>query len=173
EISNISRPASGHIYFSVKDEVSQIAVVMWRGFAQTLDFMPESGVRVVCYGKPNVYNRSGRLQMVVHRMVLFGEGLLQKRFRELQEKLGREGLFAPERKRPLPYLPKAGGVVTSRSGAVIHDIMTKIRERMPSMTVYLVDVRVQGEEAAEETACGMQELNASGLVDVISVARGG
>lgn len=173
EISQCTRAASGHIYFTVKDDRSQMSAVMWRGMAQGLGFTPETGQQVQCQGKPNVYHASGRLQVVVHAMRQSGEGELQRKYLELKAKLAKEGLFSSERKRTLPFLPKAVGVVTSGSGAVIHDIMVKIQERMPVLQVYLVDVRVQGEGAASEIAEGIELLDASGKVDVIIVGRGG
>jgi exodeoxyribonuclease VII large subunit len=111
--------------------------------------------------------------MIVHRMFEDGEGELRRRFLELQKRLESEGFFAPERKRPLPFLPKAVGIVTSRTGAVIHDMMVKIHERFPSMIVYLVDTRVQGDGAAKEIAQAIRTLDRSQLVDVVIVARGG
>ena len=173
EISEVSRPASGHIYFTIKDENAQISAVMWRGQAASLSFQVKPGIEVICKGRPTLYQKSGRLQIIVQLMSPAGEGLLQQKFFELKKKLGDEGLFSPGRKRVLPYFPKSIGVVTSRSGAVIHDIMVKIRERMPSLRVYLVDSRVQGDGAAGEIAEGIRLLDASGLVEVIIVARGG
>lgn len=178
EISQFSAPISGHIYYSVKDSDSQATCVMWRASAQKLSFKPCTGMKVVCYGKPNVYRQSGKLQILVDRMVEAGEGLLQKRFLELKAKLEKEGLFSKERKRKLPFLPRAIGVVTSQSGAVIKDIMVKIQERMPQIQVYLASCRVQGEGSAEEIASAIELLNQlaqSGqlALDVIIVARGG
>ncbi|MDC0358664.1 exodeoxyribonuclease VII large subunit [Oligoflexia bacterium] len=173
EISECKRAASGHIYFTVKDDESQISAVMWRGVAQGLGFDPEVGISVLCQGKPNVYSKGGRLQIVVHKMAQAGEGVLQKKFLELKEKLSKEGLFAEERKRQIPFFPTAVGIVTSRSGAVIHDMMTKMRERMPNIKVFLVDVRVQGDGAAEEIAKGINVFSKAGVVDVVIVARGG
>lgn len=173
EISKVTRAASGHIYFDLKDERSQIAAVMWRGMAQALTFTPKTGDMVLCHGKPNVYHARGSLQVVVHKMLPAGEGALQQKFILLKNKLEKEGLFSDQRKRELPFLPAAIGVVTSGSGAVIHDIMVKIRERMPNLKVYLEDARVQGEGAAQEIADGVNALSASGKVDVIVVARGG
>jgi exodeoxyribonuclease VII large subunit len=146
---------------------------MWRGSTQHLDFIPKEGVAVLCEGKPNLYPVSGKLQIVVTRMYQSGEGLLQKRFLELKAKLEREGLFTVERKRALPFFPRTIGVVTSHSGAVIHDIMVKIRERMPCTQVSLIDVRVQGEGAAQEIADAVARFNDLACVEVIIVARGG
>lgn len=173
EISQIQRAPSGHVYFTVKDPQSQLSCVMWAGTVRSLRFRPEPGMLVRCQGKPNVYGANGRLQVIVHSMEPAGEGELQKRFLELKARLEKEGFFSAERKRPLPYFPKAIGIVTSKTGAVIHDMMVKLRERMPSMTAYLVDTRVQGEGAAGEIAKAIDYLNSVNLVDVIIVARGG
>lgn len=173
EISQFTVPASGHLYFTVKDEESQVQAAMWRSYVQGLSFRPATGLEVLCVGRPNVFRKNGRLQMLVQRMVPAGEGALQRRFLELKAKLEAQGFFAAERKRPLPGFPRAIGVVSSGTGAVIHDIMVKVRARMPNLRVYLEDVRVQGEGAAKEIAAAIDRLSASGKVDVIIVARGG
>jgi hypothetical protein len=128
---------------------------MWAGMARTLSFKPTQGVAVRVHGRPNVYAQSGRFQIVVSRLLEDGEGELQRKFLELRDRLQREGFFAPERKRPLPFLPRAVGLVTSKTGAVLHDMMVKIRERFPSMIVYLSETRVQGEGAAREIAAAI------------------
>lgn len=173
EISEITVAKSGHIYFKLKDETSQLDAVMWRGVASTLRFKPDRGMKVLCDTKPNIYPGSGKFQLVVHSMAPSGEGELLRKFLELKAKLEKEGLFALERKRPLPFFPLAIGVVTSGTGAVIHDIMVRIKERMSCLKVYLVDVRVQGEGASKEIADGIRLLNEFGKVDVIIVGRGG
>lgn len=173
EVSQITKAASGHFYLTLKDDKSQIPVVIWRGLAQTIKFDLKAGVSIRCSGRPNLYHASGKFQFVLTYLELAGEGALQKKFLELKARLEKEGLFTQERKRPIPFFPKAVGVVSSKTGAVIHDIMVKIHGRMPSIPVFLVDVRVQGEGSAEEIAAGIQQLDASGLVDVIIVARGG
>lgn len=173
EISQITVAQSGHVYFSIKDEGAQLSCAMWAGVARTLPFKPRVGMAVRCHGRPNVYAQTGRFQIVVHRLFEDGEGALQRRFLELRKRLQDEGFFSSERKRPLPFLPRAVGIVTSKTGAVIHDMMVKIRERFPSMVVYLADTRVQGEGAAGEIAAAIRSMDRSGLVDVIIVARGG
>lgn len=173
EISQLTVAQSGHIYFTVKDDGAQLACAMWAGVARTLTCKPRIGMSVRVHGRPNIYAQSGRFQVVVHRILEDGEGELRRRFLELQQRLAAEGFFAPERKRPLPFLPKAVGIVTSSTGAVIHDMMVKIRERFPSMVVYLADTRVQGEGAATEISRAIRRLDRSGLVDVLIVARGG
>lgn len=172
EISGLKKATSGHIYLTLKDSTSQIPAVIWKGSTR-IDFNLEDGVEVVCTGKATVYPQQGRLQMVLTSIAPLGEGLLQKKLLELKKKLEAEGLLAPERKRAIPFLPKAVGVVTSPTGAVIRDIMVKIRERLPHIKVILAPVRVQGEGAAAEIAAGIRLLNKSKLVDVIIVGRGG
>lgn len=173
EISELAKAGSGHVYFTLKDAAAQLSAVMWSATARNLKFDLKSGLQVLCHGRPTVYLARGRLQVVVDRMVPAGEGELQRRFLELKAKLESEGLFLQDRKRRLPFLPRAVGVVTSAQGAVIHDIMVKFRERMPSLPVYLYDARVQGAGAAEELAQGVRVLSESGLVELIIVARGG
>jgi exodeoxyribonuclease VII large subunit len=173
EISQAQQARSGHFYFVIKDSTSQLSAVMWSSAFARLDFPVEPGLSVQCHGKPNVYSGSGKLQIVVHRMFPSGEGALRKKFLEMKAKLELEGFFAEHRKRRLPFLPRAVGIVTSKTGAVIHDIMVRFRERMPCLPVYLVDVKVQGEGAAAEIAAGIRQLDKSKLVDVIIVARGG
>ena len=173
EISSLKPHANGHLYLTLKDQSSKVDCVMWRSSLSALKFKPDVGMLVECVGKPTIWSGAGKFQVVLSRLTQAGEGLLQKKFLELRAKLEKQGYFSPERKRELPFFPRAVGIVTSRSGAVIHDIMVKFAERMPCLPAYLVDVRVQGEGAAEEIAAGVEKLSASGLVDVIIVARGG
>lgn len=173
EIGELARPQSGHLYFTLRDEKSQLSAVMWRSSILGLRFAPQVGARVQCEGRFSVYAGNGRLQVVVQSMVPAGEGELHRRFAELKAKLEKEGLFETSRKRRLPLIPKAVGVVTSASGAVIHDIMVRVAERFPAIPVFLCDVRVQGDGAAQEIARGIEFLSASEKVDVIIVARGG
>lgn len=171
EVSTSKLYPSGHTYLSIKDEESKVQAVLWKGTAQRSKYTPKEGDQVSIEGYPTVYNKDGRFQIVVTKIEPTGEGLLLKKFQELKEKLEKEGIF--QRKRPIPKFPKAVGIVTSSSGAVIRDIDVKIKERFPSLKVYLVDVRVQGVGAADEIADGVKQLSDSGLVDVIIVARGG
>jgi exodeoxyribonuclease VII large subunit len=173
EISQFTRARSGHLYFTVRDADNQMPSVMWQGMARGLDFTPQTGDQVVCYGRPTFYGRGGKLQIVVHKLLPVGDGQLQKRFERLKAKLEKEGLFDESRKRPLPFLPRAVGIVTSKSGAAVHDIMTRVRDRMPCQRVYLYDAKVQGDGAAEQIVQGIEEFQKSGLVDVIIVGRGG
>jgi len=173
EISQVTLAASGHLYIVLKDAESQLSAAMWRASAIQLKFKPVAGLAVQCVGRPNLYNKSGKLQILLRTMELAGEGALQKRFLELKKRLTAEGYFAPERKRPLPFLPRAIGIVSSATGAVIHDMMVKIRERMPNLVVYLVDVRVQGLGAADEIAAAIGRLSKEPQIETIIVARGG
>ena len=173
ELQEITRATSGHLYCTIKDELSALSIVVWSSSARQLKFKPERGMLVRCQGKPSVYSKTGRLQVVVSKMEPAGEGALQQKFEELKIKLSREGLFLPERKRAIPFLPSAIGIVSSAQGAVVHDIMTRLQDRMPHIPVFLVDVRVQGEGAAAEIAAGVKFLSESGRVDVLIVARGG
>lgn len=173
EIHQLTRPQSGHIYFELKDPESKISAVIWRGVAASLPFKPDAGMEVLCTGRPNVYHRSGRLQMIVFKIEPAGEGALQKKFIALKAALEKEGLFREDRKRRLPFFPRAIGLVTSGSGAAIHDMLVKLNERMPVVKKYLLDVRVQGEGAAQEIAAAIEYFNILNTVDVIVVGRGG
>jgi exodeoxyribonuclease VII large subunit len=173
EISEIKKAASGHIYFCIKDEKSQISAVMWKGMQHSLKFEPKPGILVLCHGRPTIYHVSGKFQIVVHFMALAGEGDLQKKFLELKEKLEKEGLFSLARKRPIPFWPATLGIITSPTGAVIHDIMIKIAERMPHQKTFLIGVRVQGAGASKEISDAISYFNEKKLVDVIILARGG
>ena len=173
EVGEIHRAPSGHVYLTLKDEASQLYIVIWSSVARQLERQPEQGMRVLCRGKPSIYPNRGRFQVAVDWLIPSGEGELQRRYLELKAKLEAEGLFAEERKRALPFLPRCIGVVTSAGGAVIHDIMVRVRERMPHLQVELFDARVQGNGAAEEIASGIRWFNEKKTVDVIIVARGG
>lgn len=173
EISSCKVYSSGHCYLDIKDRHSLINAVMWRSTLSRLKFKPEAGQEVLCSGNPGIYPARGQLQVIVNSMQLAGSGDLQQKFLELKEKLEREGLFDAERKRSLPFLPKSIGIITSKSGAVIHDMSVKFSERMPATKIYLYDARVQGEGAAEEIAAGVKYFNEKHQVDLLIVARGG
>jgi exodeoxyribonuclease VII large subunit len=173
ELSNVRRPASGHVYFTIKDENAQIRAVLFRGAQRGVPFSPVDGVLVRAFGELTVYERSGEYQIIVRRMLESGRGALHARFEALKEKLLREGLFAEERKRPIPVLPQHIGVVTSSTGAAIRDILNVISRRFPNLHVLLHPVRVQGDGAAGEIAAAIDTLNARGGLDVLIVGRGG
>lgn len=173
EISNFAAPASGHYYFSLKDERAQIRAVMFRPQGRLLRFRPENGMQVVCAGRVSLYTQRGELQLVVETLEPRGAGSLQVAFEQLKARLDAEGLFAEERKRPLPPFPGTIGVVTSVSGAAIHDILNVLRRRGSGVRVVLRPVPVQGEGAAGEIAAAIADLNRHGEADVLIVGRGG
>jgi exodeoxyribonuclease VII large subunit len=173
ELSNIRQPPSGHCYFTIKDESSQIRGVIWRSDMRGLLFVPRDGMRVRAYGSLTVYERDGSYQIVIKRMEEGGKGSLQAAFEALKKKLSDEGLFAVERKRKLPLLPRHIGVVTSPTGAAIRDILNVLRRRFPNLHVVISPARVQGAGAAQEIAAAIDLLNRQGNIDVMIVGRGG
>jgi exodeoxyribonuclease VII large subunit len=173
EISNLRVPASGHFYFSLKDRRSQIAAVMFRSANQTLSFRPQDGMEVLVRGRVGLYEVRGDLQLYVERMEPRGQGAMQLALEQLKLRLAAEGLFAPERKRPLPSFPRAVGIATAATGAAVHDVLRVIRERLPAQRVILRPVRVQGAEASSDIVAALQDLNQVPAVEVVIVARGG
>ena len=173
EVSGFKRYTSGHCYFALKDETSRVQCVLWRQQALKLTFRIEDGMRVTVRGAASVFVQSGSYQLYVDSMAREGVGDLYLRFEELKKKLAAEGLFDPARKRELPLLPKVIGVATSRSGAVIRDIIRVSKRRDPNVGVLLAPCAVQGAGAAEEIVRAIERLNADGRPDVILVGRGG
>ena len=173
EISGFKRYASGHCYFALKDETSRVQCVLWRQQAASLTFRPEDGMRVTARGAASLYVESGSYQLYVNSLRPEGAGDLYLRFEALKKKLMQEGLFDPARKRPIPLLPKMIGVATSRSGAVIRDIIRVSRRRDPNVGVLLAPCAVQGAGAAQEIVEAIRRLNEDGRPDVILVGRGG
>jgi exodeoxyribonuclease VII large subunit len=174
EISEFRRyPGSGHCYFTIKDDRCQLKCVMWREAAARLRFEPEVGMQVVLSGRVSLYEQRGDLQFYAESIEPKGLGLLQIRFEQLKKKLEAEGLFDEKRKRPIPMLPRVIGIVTSRAGAVWHDMKNTILKRHPRPRLVLVDVRVQGEGAAEEIAEGLRAVALVPDLDVVIVGRGG
>ena len=178
EVTNLRRPASGHIYFTLKDAKSQIRAVIFRNpfarsWGRTSGFEVEEGMSVVCRARLSVYPPRGEYQLVIDAVEPRGLGVLQKAFEQLKVRLEAEGLFAAVRKKPLPFLPARIGVVTSPTGAVIRDILTVTRRRFPSVDVLIAPVRVQGTEAPAEIIRALGDLQIAQGVDVIILARGG
>jgi exodeoxyribonuclease VII large subunit len=173
EVSNLKLATSGHWYFSLKDERAQLAAVVWRNDARLVRFRPKDGMKVLARGQLRVYPPRGAYQLTVQVLEPLGKGSLQQAFEELKQKLEREGLFAPARKRALPMLPRRIGVVTSPSGAVLRDILRVLRSRFANLEVLVYPAPVQGEGAAAEIAQGIRALNRLGGLDVILLARGG
>jgi exodeoxyribonuclease VII large subunit len=173
EISNLRLADSGHWYFSLKDERAQIRAVVWKTSARLIRFRPRDGMSVLARGSVRVYPPRGEYQISVEVLEPLGKGSLQQAFEDLKERLEKEGLFDPRRKRPLPMLPRRIGLVTSPGGAVVQDILRVLRSRSRNLEVLLYPARVQGPEAAGEVVQGVRALNAMGDLDVLIVARGG
>jgi exodeoxyribonuclease VII large subunit len=173
EVSNFVHHSSGHMYFSVKDNESQIACVMWRSRNMALTFVPKDGITVLAQGQVRVYEKRGNYQFDIIRMIPAGIGALQMAFEQLKARLHAEGLFDPEHKRSISPFPQNIGIVTSATGAAIRDIVQIIRRRMPSTEIILRPTLVQGEGAAEDIVDAIEEFNVYGGVQVLIVGRGG
>ncbi len=173
EVSNLAMPASGHLYFTLKDAGAQIRCVMFRASARVLKFRPRDGMGLIVRGRITLYEQRGDYQLLVEYLEPQGMGALQLAFIQLKEKLAKEGLFAEERKRSIPSLPQRIGVVTSATGAAIHDILTVLNRRFANVEILLRAVKVQGEGAAEDIVEAINDLNSYGDVDVMIVGRGG
>jgi exodeoxyribonuclease VII large subunit len=174
EISNFSRPQSGHCYLTLKDERAQVRAVMWRTAASRVRFELEDGLQVICQGSLDVYLPRGSYQLVIRQIEPKGVGALELALRKLREKLAAEGLFATERKRPLPRFPRRVAFVTSPTGAAVRDFLEVLRRRWRGVHVLIVPVRVQGDGAAQEIAAGIELVNRiHDPVDLIVVGRGG
>jgi len=173
EISNFKRATSGHCYLRLKDEQSQIPAVLWKQAALNLKFKPEDGMQVLAIASLRVYQKGGYYQLDIHRMQPEGLGALYAAFLALKEKLEKEGLFDPARKKPLPETVATLGVITSKQGAALHDIVKVVRKRSPRTSVVLIDVAVQGDKAAAQIAAAIRGMNRYGKVDCIIVGRGG
>ncbi len=173
EISNFRVPSSGHFYFTLKDANAQIRAVMFRSRNAAIPFVPEDGLQVICRANLSVYPPRGDVQLIVESMEPKGQGALQLAFEGLKRKLAEEGLFDTARKRPLPFLPRSVGVITSPTGAAIRDILQVIRRRFPNLEIRFCPVRVQGDQAGGEIVEAIRTLNLDGLSDVIILGRGG
>ena len=173
EISNLRPAPSGHVYFTLKDAGAQLPIVLFRRQAMLLRFRPEDGLHVLVRGRVSVYEQRGQLQMVAETMEPAGTGSLQLAFEQLKEKLKSEGIFDADRKKPLPMFPRTVGIVTSPTGAVIRDFLNIISRRHSGLNVLLFPVSVQGDSSPAEIEAALAELNASQLVDLIVLARGG
>lgn len=174
EISGFTRHyKSGHLYFTLKDENASIKTVMFRSQTQLLNFEPQNGMLVLVYGRATIYERDGAFQLYADYMKPFGAGAAQMAFDALYKKLEAEGLFAPERKRPLPAVPRCIGVVTSKTGAAWQDVQNVIRRRWPMVKLLLAPVSVQGIEAEKSITEGIRRLDRDPRPDLILVTRGG
>ena len=173
EVSNFRRYASGHCYFTLKDKNSVIKAVMFRGRAAELKFLPKDGDQVLAIGRIGVYERDGTYQLYVDIMIASGAGDLMVAYEKLKQKLEQEGLFAAERKREIPAQPQKIGIITSQSGAAIHDIITVSKRRSPGVKLVFFPVKVQGEDAGGEIVKAINFMNKHKLADVLIVGRGG
>lgn len=173
EISNFKRYQSGHCYFTLKDEKSALKCVMFKSSAAHLSFTPQNGEKVVALGSISVYERDGAYQLYVTAMRRQGVGDLMQAYEALKEKLTKEGLFDESQKKPLPRLPRAIGIITSPSGAAVHDIITVSRRRNKGVKLILYPASVQGEEAAGEIVHAIDFFQRNHLADLLIVGRGG
>ncbi|MBI1921793.1 MAG: exodeoxyribonuclease VII large subunit [Geobacter sp.] len=173
EISNMAMPSSGHLYFTLKDAGAQLRCVMFRASARALRFRPADGMALVVRGRLSVYDQRGDYQLIVEYCEPKGLGALQLAFQQLKEKLAKEGLFDEAHKKPLPLLPQRIGIVTSSTGAAIHDMLNVLKRRFANVEVLLYPVRVQGDGAAEEIAAAIRDFNRYKEIDVMIVGRGG
>jgi exodeoxyribonuclease VII large subunit len=174
EISNLSRPQSGHYYLTLKDDRAQIRAVMWRNAAARVRFELEDGLEVICQGGIDVYAPRGSYQLVIRQIEPKGIGALELALRKLRERLAAEGLFAPERKRPLPRFPRRIAFVTSPTGAAVRDFLEVLRRRWRGAHVIIVPTRVQGDGASREIAAAIEAANRLPLeIDCLVVGRGG
>ena len=173
EISNFKNHYTGHLYFTLKDENSLIKCIMFKSYTQNLNFIPKDGMKVVVFGTVSVFERDGVYQIYCKAMQNDGMGDLYTKYEELKNKLQIEGLFNEEYKKPIPYMPKVIGVLTSQTGAVIRDIINVSTRRNPNIYIRLLPVPVQGEGAAEKIADAIHLMNENKLADVIILARGG
>jgi exodeoxyribonuclease VII large subunit len=173
EISNLARPASGHLYFSLKDSNAQVRCAMFRMRSRLMEVEPENGMQVLCRANIGLYEARGEYQLVIEHMEQSGDGALRRAFEQLKNKLAGKGLFATGHKQQLPSFPRCVGVITSGTGAAIRDILHVLARRFPSLPVIVYPVRVQGDGAASDIANMIQLANARSECDVLIIARGG
>lgn len=173
EISNFRIPASGHFYFSIKDATSHISAVMFRGQQRQLKFEPEDGMSITGMGRISVYEPRGTYQIILEYLEPSGVGALQVAFEQLKNRLADEGLFDDEFKTDIPFIPNKIGIITSRSGAVVHDILQVVRRRFPNIAIQIYPVKVQGDGAVENIIDALELLNDRAECDVGILARGG
>lgn len=173
ELSNVTRAASGHVYFTLKDEHAQIRGVMWRSTAWRVKFELRDGLRVIAAGGIDVYAPRGTYQLIVRELTPYGIGPLELAFRQLQQKLQQEGLFEARHKKPLPRFPRRIAIITSPKGAAVRDMLQVIRRRWPAVDVLVVPVPVQGDTAAREIAAAIRMVGTWRDIDVIITGRGG
>lgn len=173
EISNLARPGSGHLYFSLKDAEAQVRCALFRNRAQWLDFTPANGLKVIARVRVGLYEPRGEFQLVVEQMSEAGDGALQRAFDALKKRLATEGLFDPERKRPLPCPPRRLGVITSPSGAAVRDVISVLRRRFAAIPLLIYPVAVQGKSAPSAIVQALETANHRAECDALLLTRGG
>lgn len=173
EISNFSRPSSGHWYFSLKDMSAQVRCAMFVMRNRSIGFIPTDGTRVLIRAKVSLYEGRGDFQLIVEHLEETGFGALQRAFEALKAKLAAEGLFDPQYKQALPLFPRTIGIITSPTGAAVRDILTTLKRRCPSLQIIIYPTVVQGEQAAPQIVHALQQANTRAECDVLIVARGG
>ncbi|RJQ49032.1 MAG: exodeoxyribonuclease VII large subunit [Gammaproteobacteria bacterium] len=173
EISNLARPSSGHLYFTLKDEQAQVRCALFRMNALRLGFAPENGAQVLARARVSLYEARGEFQLIVEHLEPAGEGALRRAFELLKQRLAAEGLFDEAHKKPLPALPRQIGILTSPTGAALRDILTTLRRRFPALPVLIYPIPVQGAGAAQKIAAMLRTANARAECDVLALARGG
>ncbi|MFP4682376.1 MAG: exodeoxyribonuclease VII large subunit [Ectothiorhodospira sp.] len=173
ELSNLARPGSGHLYFTLKDSTAQVRCALFRNRARLLGFRPGEGMQVLARARVSLYVPRGDYQLIVEHLEEAGDGALRRAFEALRSRLQAEGLFNPEEKRPLPHFPRRVGVLTSPTGAAIRDILSVLRRRFPALPVLIHPVPVQGPEAAPRIVRALQRAGERGDCDVLILARGG
>lgn len=173
EISNCTRAGSGHVYLTLKDNTSQIRGIIWRNTAQRLKFELEDGLEVIATGGLEVYEARGAYQIIIRELWPQGLGPLELAFRQLCEKLSKEGLFDPDRKRPIPRFPRRIALITSPTGAAVRDLLQVITRRWSAVDLILIPVAVQGDGAAEQIASALKTVPRIPDVDVVITGRGG
>ena len=172
EISNFRIPVSGHFYFTLKDEDAQISAVMFKGQNRKLTFEPENGISVTGLGRISVYEPRGTYQIIFEYLEPEGIGAIQLAFEQLKTRLSEEGLFEEKHKKPLPFLPRKISIITSPTGAVVHDILKIINRRYPNVYIEIIPIKVQGFGAEQEIVSSLEILNARSDSDVAILARG-
>jgi exodeoxyribonuclease VII large subunit len=173
EISNLATPASGHLYFTLKDSGAQVRCALFRGSRRNLDFTPQDGQHVVAFAKVSMYEPRGEYQLVVEQLEEVGSGLLRRQFEQLKERLHKAGLFAAEHKQALPRIPMTLGVITSPTGAALRDVVRVFRRRAPWLRVVVFPSRVQGADASAELAAAVTRADRHGNCDLLLLVRGG
>ncbi|HHQ4644868.1 TPA: exodeoxyribonuclease VII large subunit [Aeromonas veronii] len=173
ELSNLAMPSSGHWYFSLKDMSAQVRCAMFKGNNRRVAFRPQDGMQVLVQARVSLYEPRGDYQLIIESMQPAGDGVLALRFEELKRRLGAEGLFDESRKRPLPREPRAVGLITSATGAALHDMLTVLKRRAPDLPIFIYPTQVQGSAAISQIVAAIAKANQRAEVDVLIVGRGG